>query len=463
MLPGVEELLALVAVRRAAAVRPVGRRRRRLRADRRDAAAAGPARGRRRLPGAAVPGPPAGRARAAGRRDAAPARRRRWDRTADALDGLAERARRPARAARRRRRPAIRLVLTPERVVAAETRRTLTALALHGLRVDGLVANRMVPVPPAGRAGGPAAALAAGARGRAGGGARRAGRGSALPLRTVGHRAAEPTGVAALLELAARPVGRRRPGGRRPAATGTRCWRVRRTAGDGRSPDSEFELALHLPGAGAGAAGPGPGRRRAGRDRGRACAGWSRCPPCCAAARSPGPARGRRSAGGVPAGPGAVAAVTWTRWRGGERAPRHVAEPPHGAARRPLVEELRALALLALDRLDPLAGPPARRRCRRAGRTPGRTRSTAARRARSARRCADAARATSCRRTWPRWRGTLREGCSPRLRASSRQEGTGGDGADARPRIPRRDAATGSSSADPGRARVSAAIREPSC
>jgi len=40
---------------------------------------------------------------------------------------------------------AVRLVLTPERVVIAETHRTLTALALHGLRVDGVLANRVLP------------------------------------------------------------------------------------------------------------------------------------------------------------------------------------------------------------------------------------------------------------------------------------------------------------------------------
>ena len=64
VLPGVEELLALSAVRRAARDRPVGGRRRRLRPDGRDAAAAGPARGRRGVPGAAVPRAPPGRARA---------------------------------------------------------------------------------------------------------------------------------------------------------------------------------------------------------------------------------------------------------------------------------------------------------------------------------------------------------------------------------------------------------------
>ena len=40
----------------------------------------------------------------------------------------------------------VRLVLTPEAVVVAETRRTLTALALYGYRVDGVVANRVLPV-----------------------------------------------------------------------------------------------------------------------------------------------------------------------------------------------------------------------------------------------------------------------------------------------------------------------------
>jgi arsenite-transporting ATPase len=39
----------------------------------------------------------------------------------------------------------VRLVLTPERVVLAEARRTLTALALHGVRVDGAIANRVLP------------------------------------------------------------------------------------------------------------------------------------------------------------------------------------------------------------------------------------------------------------------------------------------------------------------------------
>src|SRR3954469_20773513 len=39
----------------------------------------------------------------------------------------------------------VRLVLTPEAVVVAEARRTLTSLSLSGYRVDGVVANRVFP------------------------------------------------------------------------------------------------------------------------------------------------------------------------------------------------------------------------------------------------------------------------------------------------------------------------------
>jgi arsenite-transporting ATPase len=39
----------------------------------------------------------------------------------------------------------VRLVLTPESVVVAEARRTLTSLSLYGYRVDAVVANRVVP------------------------------------------------------------------------------------------------------------------------------------------------------------------------------------------------------------------------------------------------------------------------------------------------------------------------------
>jgi arsenite-transporting ATPase len=39
----------------------------------------------------------------------------------------------------------VRLVLTPESMVVAEARRTLTSLSLYGYRVDGVVANRVFP------------------------------------------------------------------------------------------------------------------------------------------------------------------------------------------------------------------------------------------------------------------------------------------------------------------------------
>ncbi|MDQ4116870.1 MAG: ArsA family ATPase, partial [Actinomycetota bacterium] len=71
-----------------------------------------------------------------------------WERTVDALGLLAEQLSGLREMLGDRSRTSIRLVLTPERVVAAETRRTLTALALHELRVDALVANRIMPGPP---------------------------------------------------------------------------------------------------------------------------------------------------------------------------------------------------------------------------------------------------------------------------------------------------------------------------
>jgi arsenite-transporting ATPase len=171
----------------------------------------------------------------------------RWDRAAEALDELAVDLA-GLRALLCAPGTSIRLVLTPERVVAAETRRTLTALALHGLQVDGLVANRLVPAAMPGD--GPAAAWLR----------ERADEQAAVlvelvstgvPVRTAAYRSAEPTGVAALLELGADLWG-----GDDPAAepvAGTPLLSVRRTEGGGRSADSEFELVLTLPGAGAGA------------------------------------------------------------------------------------------------------------------------------------------------------------------------------------------------------------------
>lgn len=170
----------------------------------------------------------------------------RWDRAAEALDGLADELA-ELRELLVSSHTGIRLVLTPERVVAAETRRTLTALGLLGLHVDGLVVNRLVPVPgpaesgPAarwlrGRADGQEAVLADVAR-------------LGLPLRTVEHSAAEPTGVAALLALGEQLWSADDPAA--DAAPAAPLLALRRTSGTGRSPESEFELAVHLPGAAA--------------------------------------------------------------------------------------------------------------------------------------------------------------------------------------------------------------------
>jgi arsenite/tail-anchored protein-transporting ATPase len=168
-----------------------------------------------------------------------------WDRAVDALDALAEQLQ-GLRGLLADPDTSIRLVLTPERVVVAETRRTLTALALHGLRVDGLVANRVLPEAPASLRG-PAgrwlreryaeqqAVLA---------------ELDALPvaLRVAEHTAAEPTGLPALRELARALYDADDPTAAAPDAAPP-LLQVRRTAGSGTSPDSAFELVLALPGA----------------------------------------------------------------------------------------------------------------------------------------------------------------------------------------------------------------------
>ena len=89
----------------------------------------------------------------------------------------------------------VRLVLTPEAVVVAEARRTLTSLALYGYRVDGLVANRVFPAGSAdpwvqGWVRAQAAQLAA-VDADAGG----------LPVALSPYRADEPVGVRGLLEV----------------------------------------------------------------------------------------------------------------------------------------------------------------------------------------------------------------------------------------------------------------------
>ena len=90
----------------------------------------------------------------------------------------------------------VRLVLTPEAVVVAEARRTLTSLALYGYRVDGLVANRVIPLSDdpwvSGWVEAQRVQLAA-VRGDA----------APLPVRESPYAAGEPVGLEALLALAA--------------------------------------------------------------------------------------------------------------------------------------------------------------------------------------------------------------------------------------------------------------------
>ncbi len=125
----------------------------------------------------------------------------------------------------------VRVVLTPEAVVVAEARRTLTSLALYGYRVDALVANRVFPTGSdepflAGWAASQAEQLAA-VRADAGG----------LPVLVSPYRPAEPVGLADLTAL-----GRQLYGSADPAAGGNvdELVAVARTA-DG------FELSLALP------------------------------------------------------------------------------------------------------------------------------------------------------------------------------------------------------------------------
>ncbi|MBE9373142.1 ArsA family ATPase [Saccharopolyspora sp. HNM0983] len=161
----------------------------------------------------------------------------RWDSVADALSRLAERL-----AALREmlvdEGTSVRLVLTPEAVVAAETRRTLTALALQQIRVDGLIANRVVPAP--GSARGAAAGWLRTRRHEQGDVLDALRAATDLPVRTVQHRAAEPVGEV-LPEL-----GEELHPDDDPLDTGAAAPQMRVTGG-GKSLDSEYSLLIALP------------------------------------------------------------------------------------------------------------------------------------------------------------------------------------------------------------------------
>jgi arsenite-transporting ATPase len=109
------------------------------------------------------------------------------ERFAAELAGVQEVLRSPA--------TSVRLVLTAESVVLAETRRTWTALALHGFSVDAVVANRLFD------AGSSDAWQQGWARTQAQVLAEAETSFAPVPLQRVGYTAVEPVGVDALAEL----------------------------------------------------------------------------------------------------------------------------------------------------------------------------------------------------------------------------------------------------------------------
>jgi arsenite/tail-anchored protein-transporting ATPase len=127
----------------------------------------------------------------------------------------------------------VRLVLTPESVVAAEARRTFTALALYGYSVDLVVANRVFPAGDdewrQGWARAQQKQLVAIRESFAG-----------LPVRELAYRSAEPIGAAALREVASALYGELPGEDPAPPSTVTELLRV--------DPDGEgFVLRMPLP------------------------------------------------------------------------------------------------------------------------------------------------------------------------------------------------------------------------
>ncbi len=164
-----------------------------------------------------------------------------WDAAADALGRLAEHVDTLRAALADRSRTSVRLVTTPERVVTAETRRTLTALAVQGIRVDGLVANRLVPV--FGPRRGPSAEWLHTRRAEQQAVLSELAAATDVPTRTVPHLPTEPIGVPALLELADQLYGEDDPL-RDDAAEPARLLSV---SGGGQGLDGRYELRIAVP------------------------------------------------------------------------------------------------------------------------------------------------------------------------------------------------------------------------
>jgi len=126
----------------------------------------------------------------------------------------------------------VRLVLTPESVVLAEARRTLTSLSLYGYRVDGVVANRVFPAggDDAWRAGWVAAQAEVLAEVEASF--------AGLPVYRSPYRAGEPVGLSELAAFAAEAYGDADPFALPPAGD---LMTVEREGND------RFTLVLPLP------------------------------------------------------------------------------------------------------------------------------------------------------------------------------------------------------------------------
>lgn len=125
----------------------------------------------------------------------------------------------------------VRLVLTPERVVLAEARRSWTTLSLFGYAVDGVVANRVFP----GEAGDAWREGWAQAQGRLMDEVRESF--SGLPVWTAAYQAGEPVGVEELQSFSADLYGTDDPAA---LPTGTGPLELTRD-------DEEVTLALSLP------------------------------------------------------------------------------------------------------------------------------------------------------------------------------------------------------------------------
>jgi arsenite-transporting ATPase len=161
--------------------------------------------------------------------------------TAEALGGLAERLASLRRMLVDSSVTSVRLVLTPERVVIAETRRTLTALALQGIRVDGVIANRVVPKP--GMRRGPAERWMRTRRAEQDTVLDEVRANSEVAVRTVAHQAAEPVGTAALRELADDLYGSDDP----LAENDVDSPPLLSVTGGGRATSAEYQLRIAVP------------------------------------------------------------------------------------------------------------------------------------------------------------------------------------------------------------------------